>query len=181
MEIALGRDAVDEAETYCSELETDAAAFKTPGFLAWAAHARGAVAVRQGRFDEAIAALQEALREYRVQQSRYETAEVYEWMALARRGLGDTGAADAATADAIYAELGVEPAGICGIPSPGGLTRRELEVLACVAQGATNRQAAQQLYLSEKTVGRHLANIYAKIGVSSRTAAAAWAHANDVL
>ena len=80
-----------------------------------------------------------------------------------------------------YAELGVEPAGICGIPSPGGLTRRELEVLACVAQGATNRQAAQQLYLSEKTVGRHLANIYAKIGVSSRTAAAAWAHANDVL
>ncbi|WP_283633483.1 hypothetical protein [Mycolicibacterium poriferae] len=95
MEIALGRDAVDEAETYCSELETDAAAFKTPGFLAWAAHARGAVAVRQGRFDEAIAALQEALREYRVQQSRYETAEVYEWMALARRGLGDTGAAAA--------------------------------------------------------------------------------------
>ena len=183
VEIALGRDAVDEAETYCSELEIDAAAFKTPGFLAWAAHARGAVAVRQGRFDEAIAALQEALREYRVQQSRYETAEVYEWMALARRGLGDTGAAaaDAATADAIYAELGVEPAGICGIPLPGGLTRRELEVLACVAQGATNRQAAQQLYLSEKTVGRHLANIYAKIGVSSRTAAAAWAHANDVL
>ncbi|MAS04030.1 MAG: hypothetical protein CL534_04970, partial [Ahrensia sp.] len=41
--------------------------------------------------------------------------------------------------------------------------------------------AAQQLYLSEKTVGRHLANIYAKIGVSSRTAAAAWAHANEVL
>ena len=183
VEIALGRDAVEEAETYCRELEADAAAFKTPGFLAWAAHARGAVAMRQGRFDEALASLQEALREYRVQQSRYETAEVYEWMALARRGLGDAEAAsaDAATADAIYAQLGVEPAGICGIPSPGGLTRRELEVLACVAQGATNRQAAQQLYLSEKTVGRHLANIYAKIGVSSRTAAAAWAHANDVL
>jgi len=57
VEIALGRDAVDEAETYCSELETDAAAFKTPGFLAWAAHARGAVAMRQGRFDEALASL----------------------------------------------------------------------------------------------------------------------------
>ncbi|MBX7431567.1 LuxR C-terminal-related transcriptional regulator [Mycobacterium sp. Y57] len=183
VEIALGRDAVDEAETYCRELEADAEAFKTPGFLAWAAHARGAVAVRQGKFAEALESLQTALREYRVQQSRYETAEVYEWMALARRGLGDVEAAtaDAATADAIYVQLGVEPAGICGAPSPGGLTRRELEVLSHIAHGATNRQVAEQLYLSDKTVGRHLANIYAKLGVSSRTAAVAWAHANNVL
>ena len=88
VEIALGRDALDEAETYCRELETDAKAFGTPGFLAWAAHARGAVAVRRGQFAPALESLQAALREYRVQQSRYETAEVYEWMALARRGLG---------------------------------------------------------------------------------------------
>ncbi|MDY6997999.1 MAG: LuxR C-terminal-related transcriptional regulator [Actinomycetota bacterium] len=183
VEIALGRNALDEAENYCRELESDAKAFKTPGFLAWAAHARGAVAVRRGEFGEALESLQDALREYRVQQSRYETAEVYEWMALARRGLGDLEAAtaDAATADAIYVQLGVEPAGICGSPSPGGLTRRELEVLGCIAHGATNRQAAEQLFLSEKTVGRHLANIYAKAGVSSRTAAVAWARANNVL
>lgn len=183
VEIALGRDALDEAENYCAELEADAQAFGTPGFRAWAAHARGAVAVRRGEFAAALESLQNALREYRVQQSRYETAEVYEWMALARRGLGETEAAmaDAATADAIYAQLGVEPAGICGTPSPGGLTRRELEVLACVAHGATNREAAQQLHLSEKTVGRHLANIYAKADVSSRTAAVAWARANNVL
>ncbi|MGZ8802834.1 MAG: LuxR C-terminal-related transcriptional regulator [Mycobacterium sp.] len=183
VEIALGRDAFDEAEIYCRELESDAKAFRTPGFLAWAAHARGAIAVRRGQFETALESLQAALREYRVQQSRYETAEIYEWMALARQGQGEAGAAaaDAATADAIYTQLGVEPAGICGSPAPGRLTRRELEVLACIARGATNRQAAQQLYLSEKTVGRHLANIYAKIGVSSRTAAASWARDNNVL
>lgn len=183
VEIALGRNALDEAETYCRELEADAKAFATPGFRAWAAHARGAVAVRRGEFEAALASLQIALREYRTQQSRYETAEVYEWMALARRGIGDHGAAaaDAATADAIYAQLGVEPAGICGTPSPGGLTRREIEVLRTVAGGATNRQVAQLMVVSEKTVGRHLANIYAKLDVSSRTAAVAWAHANNVL
>ncbi|MGB3353017.1 MAG: LuxR C-terminal-related transcriptional regulator [Mycobacterium sp.] len=183
VEIALGRDALDEAETYCAELQLHAEAFGTPGFLAWAAHARGAVAVRRGQFETALESLQVALREYRVQQSRYETAEVYEWMSLARRGSGEFAAADAdaATADAIYAQLGVEPAGICGSAAPGRLTRRELEVLVCVARGATNRHAAQQLHLSEKTIGRHLANIYAKVGVSSRTAAASWARDNNVL
>ncbi len=181
-EIALNRDALDEAETYCRELETAAEVYATPGFRAWAAHARGALAVRRGEFDTALEALQIALRAYRTQQSRYETAEVYEWMSLAHRGRGDrdAAAADAATADAIYAGLGAVPAGICGTPAPGGLTRREVEVLAAVAAGATNRQAAQQLHLSDKTVGRHLANIYAKLGVSTRTAAVAWASRHSV-
>lgn len=182
VEIALARDALDEAETYCAELDLDAKAFATPGFLAWAAHARGAVAVRRGRHDEALGWLQTALREYRIQQSRYEMAEVYEWMALARRGLGaaEAATADAATAEAIYAQLGVEPAGICGAPAPGGLTRREREVLSHIARGATNRDVARRLQLSEKTVGRHLANIYVKLGVSTRTAAASWAFEHGI-
>jgi DNA-binding NarL/FixJ family response regulator len=50
-----------------------------------------------------------------------------------------------------------------------------------IAGGATNKQVAEQMCISEKTVGRHLANIYAKLGVSSRTAAVAWAHANNLL
>jgi DNA-binding NarL/FixJ family response regulator len=183
VEIALARDCVDEADQHCRELETGAKAFGTPGFRAWAAHARGAVLVRQKRYAEALEALQSALREYRTQQSRYETAEVYEWMALAHRGLGDddVAAADAATAESIYGRLGVEPAGICGAPSSGGLTKRELEVLARIAGGATNKQVAQQMVVSEKTVGRHLANIYTKLGVSSRTAAVSWAYANNLL
>jgi len=182
VDIALVRDSLDEAENYCRELESDATAYSTPGFLAWASHARGALQVRRGDHAPALVSLQAALGQYRVQQSRYETAEVYEWMALAHRGQGDVAAAaaDAATAENIYHQLGVEPAGICGSTAPGGLTRRELDVLARVAGGATNRQVAQQLYLSEKTVGRHLANIYAKLDVSTRTAAANWAHQHHI-
>lgn len=179
VEIALRRDDLDQAERCCQELESDATAFATPGFMAWAAHARGALNVRSGAFEPALVSLQEALREYRTQQSRYETAEVYEWLALAHRGLGDeaAAAADAATAEAIYAELGVDPSGSCGSGSTaaGGLTPRELDVLGHIARGATNKQVAAALYLSEKTVSRHLANIYAKLGVSTRTAAANWA------
>ena len=59
---------------------------------------------------------------------------------------------------------------------PGGLTAREAEVLASVATGCSNRQVASTLFITEATVRRHLANIYLKLGVGSRTAAAAWAH-----
>jgi DNA-binding NarL/FixJ family response regulator len=164
-------------------MESGAEAFGTPGFRAWAAHARGAVLVQQRRHAEALDALQAALREYRTQQSRYETAQVYEWMAIAHRGLGDDelAVADSATAENIYTQLGVEPAHVCGPDSPSGLTKREIEILQHIAGGATNKQVAEQMCISEKTVGRHLANIYAKLGVSSRTAAVAWAHANNLL
>lgn len=86
-----------------------------------------------------------------------------------------------ATAENIYTQLGVEPAHVCGSDSPSGLTKREIEILQHIAGGATNKQVAEQMCISEKTVGRHLANIYAKLGVSSRTAAVAWAHANNLL
>lgn len=183
VEIALARDSVDEAETYCRELQTSAAAYGTPGFLAWAAHARGAVLVRRGEHLAALESLEQALSEYRVQQSRYEAAEVYEWMALARTALGDERAAeaDAATADAIYRQLGVEPPRICSQPTPGRLTRREVDILTRIAAGATNKQVGSQLHISEKTVGRHLANIYAKLDVGTRTAAVTWAYTNNVI
>src|SRR5262245_43696950 len=58
---------------------------------------------------------------------------------------------------------------------PGGLTPREVQVLQFVAAGKTNRQIAAELFLSDKTVGHHLASIYAKLGVSSRAAATAFA------
>jgi ATP/maltotriose-dependent transcriptional regulator MalT len=60
-------------------------------------------------------------------------------------------------------------------PLPKGLSEREVEVLRLVAEGKTNRQIATHLVLSEKTVGRHLANIFDKLGVSSRAAATAFA------
>ena len=183
VEVALGRDSVDEAEAFCRELETGAEAFGTPGFKAWAAHARGALLVQRGEYGPALDALQAALREYRTQQCRYETAEVYELMATAHKALGDNdlAAADAATAQSIYRQLGLETPRTSAQPAQGGLTKREIEILTRIASGATNKQVADQTFISEKTVGRHLANIYAKLGVSSRTAAVTWAYANNVL
>ena len=62
-----------------------------------------------------------------------------------------------------------------------GLTPRELEVLRLVAAGRSNREIAAALVISEHTVARHLQNIFAKLGVSSRTAASAFAFAHDLL
>lgn len=64
---------------------------------------------------------------------------------------------------------------------PGGLTEREAEVLRLVAAGKTNKQIADDLFLSAKTVGRHLSNIFAKLGVNSRAAATSFAHRHDIV
>jgi DNA-binding NarL/FixJ family response regulator len=58
---------------------------------------------------------------------------------------------------------------------PAGLTAREGEVLRLVASGCTNKDIAAALYLSEKTVARHLSNIFTKIDVPTRSAATAFA------
>ena len=64
---------------------------------------------------------------------------------------------------------------------PGGLTEREAEVLRLVAAGKTNKQIAEDLFLSAKTVGRHVSNIFAKVGVNSRAAATSFAHRHDIV
>lgn len=183
VEIALARNRIDEADQHCTQLEAGAEKFDSPGFRAWAAHARGAVLVKQGKPEEALPVLQDALRRYRNTQCRYELAQVYEWMSQARLGTGDTdgAATDAANAEAIYRQLGAAPTQAAPTATPGGLTKRELEVLVGVAAGLSNRDLAKKLFISEKTTARHLANIFVKIGVSSRTAAVAWAHENKAL
>jgi len=64
---------------------------------------------------------------------------------------------------------------------PAGLTAREVEVLRLLARGLTNKQAAEQLGISPKTVGRHVESIYSKIGASTRGAAALFAVEHDLL
>jgi DNA-binding NarL/FixJ family response regulator len=100
----------------------------------------------------------------------------------ALRALGDPGSAqvELAAAHQSFADLGAiqaerEAASLISPSRPGGLTEREVEVLRLVASGRTNPEIAAVLYLSEKTVARHLSNIFAKVDVSSRTAAAAYA------
>jgi DNA-binding NarL/FixJ family response regulator len=77
------------------------------------------------------------------------------------------------------ARLDLAPQAAAGAPTPAarlGLTPREAEVLALVAAGRSNRQIAQALFISPKTVGVHVSNILAKLGVDGRVEAAAVAH-----
>lgn len=64
---------------------------------------------------------------------------------------------------------------------PGGLTRRELEVLRLVSRGATNRAVAATLWVTDQTVKFHLSNVYRKLGVRNRFEATRWAWENGLL
>jgi DNA-binding NarL/FixJ family response regulator len=81
----------------------------------------------------------------------------------------------------VLEELGAAPdlerlARLARSPRPGGLSRRESEVLILVAAGKTNRAIAAELFISEKTVARHVSNIFTRLGLSSRAAATAYAY-----
>lgn len=151
VEIACQRSDFVLADRAATELDEVASTYSSPGFRAWADTARGAVLIGCGSGEEAVPPLRAALSAYRAMKATHEEGAA---RALLAKVLG-TGSQQ--------------------VP-PGGLTAREWEILSAVSEGLTNRQVAARLVISEKTVARHLANVYPKIGVSSRTAAAAWAH-----
>jgi DNA-binding NarL/FixJ family response regulator len=104
-------------------------------------------------------------------------------MGRALQALGDDAAATVEfdSARATFAELGAAPAlaeldALAGSHRAGPLTEREVEVLRLVSTGLTNRDVSPRLSLSEKTVARHLSNIFGKLGISSRAAATAYAY-----
>jgi DNA-binding NarL/FixJ family response regulator len=119
---------------------------------------------------------------------RYETARCRVLVGRALRALGDdeSAAAELAVARRSFAELGAAPAerevaALMVTAYPGGLTAREVEVLRLVAAGKTNPEIATLLFLSEKTVARHLSNIFTKLDVTSRTGAAAFAFEHHMM
>ncbi len=185
VELALELKEPSYAGTLTAELEETAAFFATPGLVARAARARAAVHQAEGLPELAVEPLEAAGRIYRDQRHRYAGAAVHEQLAAAFRAMGRHDAADAelATAVAVYRRLGAVPdvERLAPRSLPGGLTAREAEVLACVASGASNRSVAEELVISDKTVSRHLASIFTKIGVTSRTAAAAWAREHQLV
>jgi DNA-binding NarL/FixJ family response regulator len=85
----------------------------------------------------------------------------------------------------VYLAGGARPTAAPTAPStsdlPGGLTRRELEILRLVAEGHSNSQLARMLWVTEQTVKFHLSNIYRKLGVANRTEASRWAQLNGLL
>jgi DNA-binding NarL/FixJ family response regulator len=174
VEIALAAERLDDAVAAAAELAATAATYATSGLQAMAAGARGAVLLAEGRAAEALAVLRDAYRRWHELGAAYEAAGTCVRLAVAYRALGDeaSAAAEVARAEATYELLGARRP---RRELPDGLTRREGEVLTLVAEGQSNREIAEALYISDRTVARHLTNIYTKIGVTSRTRAARYA------
>jgi DNA-binding NarL/FixJ family response regulator len=158
--------------------------YHSPAFEAWADEATGCVLMAEGRPDAAIPVLARAAARYYGLGASYDAGTVELLLASAHRAAGSADAqAHQEAASALFHRLGVPMPPTPGrtMPAPpGGLTHREAEVLARVAAGSSNREVASALTIAEATVRRHLANIYVKLGVRSRTAAAAWAHDHGV-
>lgn len=173
------------AQSAAGALEESARTYASPGLLAVAAESHGRVCLASGDVPAAMEALRSACRRwhdltapYRVAQTRLALAE-----ALQRDGDERGASLERDAAAAVLAKLGVTAPVPTGRPAalPDGMTRREAEVLALVAQGLTNREVAGELVVSERTVARHLANLYRKIGVTTRTAAATYAHRHGLV
>lgn len=184
-EILLAAGDTAAARQAAEELGTAADALASPYLRAVAAAALGAVLLAEGRSDGAWDQLRAAWSAWQELEAPYEAARVRVLMAEACEALGDhdTAELERDAARAVFEHLGAAPQlsrlarlGTSGGRFPGGLTPREAEVLRLVAGGATNREIAATLVISEKTVARHLNNMFTKLGVSSRTAATAYAY-----
>jgi ATP/maltotriose-dependent transcriptional regulator MalT len=189
VEVALADDDRATAWDACDELKRIAAEVPSDALKAAAATARGRMRLTEGDAEAALAELGPAAAAWRALELACDVAETRALVGLALRDLGDReGAAlelDAArrTFDRIGARADARRVAMLlgeADELPGGLTERECEVLRLVAAGRTNRQIAEALVLSEHTVARHLSNIFTKLAVSSRTAAAAFAFEHDL-
>jgi ATP/maltotriose-dependent transcriptional regulator MalT len=191
VEIMLAAGEVQAALGAADELIQMAGAYSTPALRAMANHAQGAVLLADGDAHAALVALRGAWQLWRELQAPYEVARVRVLVGLACRQLGDREAAamELDAARAVFAQLGAAPdlarvealARSGAAPRAHGLTARELQVLRLLATGTTNHAIASELVLSEKTVHRHVSNIFTKLGVSSRAAATAYAYQYHLL
>lgn len=173
VEIGLAAERLDFAAEAESELAATATTYATSGLKAMAATARGAILLAEGRAGEALAVLRDACRRWVELGAEYDAAGACRWLAKGYRALGDetSAAAEDARAGETYERL----SGSQRSETSDGLTGRECEVLALVAGGHSNRQIGSKLHISERTVVRHLTNIFHKIGVASRIEAAVYA------
>jgi DNA-binding NarL/FixJ family response regulator len=184
VEIALAAGEVEDAARASDELTAIADAHAGDALRAMSAHARGAVALERGEATHALTALRESLLRWLTLEAPYEAARTRVLLGRVCQNLGDDDGAtlELEAARAAFAELGARPdlerleSLTGGTPDAHGLSRRELEVLRLVATGETNKAIAAALVLSERTIDRHVSNIYAKLGVSTRAAATARAY-----
>lgn len=184
-----------EAKAAVDELESIAAAVATPPLSGTARLCRGLVAFADGEIDEARRACEDAVDHFERSAATYEGARARLALAgvLHEAGRGDAAvreavfardtfeqlqaAHDRARADRTLAQFDRSSPGSAGSADVAGalLSRRELDVLRLIARGLSNQRVAEQLFISEHTVHRHVANMFGKLGVSSRSAAVAQA------
>jgi DNA-binding NarL/FixJ family response regulator len=189
VEILLAAGEADVAADLAEELSDIADAFGCAALRGSATYAVGLVALSAGNADRVVAAARAAGAAWESLSAAYDVARSH---ALLGRGLQLLGEDDSALAELTAARdalsaLGAGPAAhdvdaaLRSTTAPGGLSVREVEVLRLVAAGRSNAEIAAELVLSQKTVARHLSNIFAKIDVRSRTAAAAFAYEHHLV
>ena len=191
VEIMLAVGDGEEARTAYRELEGIAERQGSDALDAMSAHAEGAVDVAEGDARAALLALRRAWQMWQELEAPYEAARVRVLLGLACRALGDddTAVLELEAARGVFERLGAAPdlayldsLASGAVPSGvHGLTARELQVLRLVAAGETNKAIAAVLVLSDRTVERHARNIFAKLGVSSRAAATAYAYKHKLV
>jgi ATP/maltotriose-dependent transcriptional regulator MalT len=183
-DVAAARAVADEL------VERSAVGHRMPLLEAIATRADGIVRLAEGEPKTALPILRRAFEQWRALDAPYEAAQVRVQIAQACRALGDTDgvALELSAARDVFERLGADPDvaavdALSGIPAPapGGLSAREVEILRHVAAGATNREIAETLGISERTVDRHVSNIYTKLDISSRAAATAFAYEHDLV
>jgi len=188
VQIAVASGQLDDAAAAADELDSIASDFASPALSAAALTVRGRLLLASGDTRCACSTLQAALQEWQALEVPYEVATVRLLLGQACRGCGDEDGATRSLAIAadIFDRLGAtidsrQTRSLTTTPSrPAGLSAREAEVLRLVASGATNREIAAALFLSERTIARHLSNIFTKLGVTSRTGATAFAFKNNL-
>ena len=189
VEISLAAGDLVEARRGADELEQVTTRCDASALHTLLAQARGAIALAEDDPLTALTALRRAVSGWHALGAPYEHARARLLLARACRDLGDE---DTARLERDAARSALERLGCAPVAAPGeagagrerrphGLTPRELEVLALLATGRTNRDIAGSLFISEKTVARHVSNIFGKLGLSSRAAATAFAYEHGLV
>ena len=186
VEIMIAAGETEGAERACAELEELARGFESAMLGALVAHSRGSLYLALGDARSALVSLRRAGETWYALEAPYEIARTRVLVAEAIRALGDDEAAalELEAARVAFDRLGAKPdlARLASSASDRhGLSPRELEVLRLVASGKSNRLIAAELVISEHTVARHIQNIFAKLGLSSRAAATAFAFEHDLV
>jgi len=196
VEIELAAGDVAAARRAVDELVASGTGEAAPMMRALLAQCEAALRLAEGDAAGALDGARAAWRIWQELDMPYEAARCRVLAARARRALSDevTASMDLEAARGVFVDLGAVPdvlhvdelvqavrAGTVEAGAPMPLTAREVEVVRLVAEGKTNRAIAGELYLSEKTVDRHLSNVFAKLGISSRAAATAYAYEHTLI